>query len=276
MKITQLVDIQNCERNLNIQGIMYIIHKLLLNQDGNMATIQQKTINSHVMLFDAEHFSAPLPKMFTGQYWQTQDAITGQATGRGTTYFFQHNKNEYVLRHYLRGGLIGKILSDQYLYTGLKQSRAWQEFKLLQHMQTLDLPSPKPSAAMVTKRGLYYQANIISTKIPNAQDLHQLLLEKKLLHDVWQKIGKIIAKFHNHQVYHHDLNIHNIMLDAEHGVWLIDFDKCGIKQGENWKKSNMTRLKRSFEKEKRLRNIHCQPSDWQLLMSAYNKEAKAN
>ena len=95
-----------------------------------MSYIQQKSVKSHIMLFDAGHFPVPVPKMFTGQYWKTQNAITGQATGRGTTYFFQHNKNEYVLRHYRRGGLIGKVLSDQYMYTGIEKSRAWREFKL--------------------------------------------------------------------------------------------------------------------------------------------------
>jgi 3-deoxy-D-manno-octulosonic acid kinase len=235
-----------------------------------MAIIQQKTINSHVMLFDEEHFPKPIPEMFTSQYWQTQNAITGQAKGRGTTYFFQHHNNEYVLRHYRRGGSIGKVLSDQYLYTGLEQSRAWQEFKLLQYMKTLDLACPTPIAAMLNKSGLYYQADIISTKIPFAQDLHNILLDRILTTDVWQKIGQTIAEFHNNQIYHHDLNIHNIMLDAKHGVWLIDFDKCGIKQGENWKKLNLARLKRSFEKEQRLHNIHWQLADWQMLMSAYN------
>tara|TARA_R110000868_G_scaffold57472_8_gene177391 strand:+ start:100 stop:834 length:735 start_codon:yes stop_codon:yes gene_type:complete len=234
-----------------------------------MAIIQQKTINSHVMLFDEEHFPKPTPKMFTGQYWQTQNAIIGQAKGRGTTYFFQHNNNEYVLRHYRRGGLIGKVLSDQYLYIGLEQSRAWQEFKLLQYMQTLDLACPTPIAAMLNKSGLYYQADIISAKIQGAQDLHHILLDRILTPDVWQKIGQTIAEFHNHQIYHHDLNIHNIMLDAKHGVWLIDFDKCGIRQGENWKRSNMARLKRSFEKEKRLGNIYWESADWQKLMTAY-------
>ncbi len=238
--------------------------------------IQQKSINSHVMLFDAEHFSAPIPKMFTGQYWQTQDAITGQAEGRGTTYFFQHNKNEYVLRHYRRGGLIGKVLSDQYLYTGLEQSRAWQEFKLLQHMQTLELACPTPIAAMLSKSGLYYQADIISTKIPDAQDLQHTLLKRSLTTDVWKKIGQTIAEFHHHQIYHHDLNIHNIMLDAQDKTWLIDFDKCEIRQGNNWKNSNMARLKRSFEKEKRLRSIQWQQTDWQMLISAYNDAAEPN
>jgi 3-deoxy-D-manno-octulosonic acid kinase len=241
-----------------------------------MPNIHQKTLKSQTILFDAEHFCAPMPDNFTSQYWQLKDAITGQATGRGTTFFFQHNENEYVLRHYRRGGLIGKVLSDQYLYTGLEQSRAWQEFKLLEHLQTLGLASPKPSAAMVTKRGIYYQADIISKKIPNAQDLHHVLLERRLSTDVCQKIGQTIAKFHNHQIYHHDLNIHNLMLDTKQGVWLIDFDKCGIKQGNNWKRSNIARLKRSFEKEKRLRNIHWQLVDWQILISAYKEAAMTN
>ena len=235
-----------------------------------MPIIQQKTINSHVMLFDAEHFSEPTPKWFSGQYWQAQNAITGQAIGRGTTYFFEHNKNEYVLRHYRRGGLIGKMLSDQYLYTGLEQSRAWQEFTLLQHMRTLDLACPAPIAAMLNKRGLYYQADLISTKIPNAQDLHHILLNQSLPEDVWQKIGQTIAEFHNQQIYHHDLNIHNIMLDNEQKAWLIDFDKCAVKRGDEWKNSNIQRLKRSFEKEQRLHKIHWQTADWQALLSAYN------
>jgi 3-deoxy-D-manno-octulosonic acid kinase len=254
---------------------MYTIRLLFLSQNCNMPNIQQKTIDAHVMLFDADHF-ALIPKMFTSQYWQTQNAITGQAIGRGTTYFFQHKKNEYVLRHYCRGGLIGKILSDQYLYTGLEKSRAWQEFKLLQHMRTLNLTCPTPIAVMLKKSNLYYQADIISTRIPDAQDLLHMLLEKNLTADMWQKVGQTIATFHNHQIYHHDLNIHNIMLDNEHGVWLIDFDKCGVRQGNNWKQSNIARLKRSFEKEQRLRNIHWNLSDWQILMFAYTEAAEVN
>ena len=255
---------------------MYTIRILLQFQNCNMPNIQQKTVNSQVMLFNAEHFSEPTPAFFSSQYWLSENAITGQAIGRGTTYFFQHNQHEYVLRHYRRGGLIGKVLSDQYLYTGLEQSRAWQEFKLLQHMQTLDLNCPAPIAAMLSKNGVYYRADIISAKIPEAQDLHHILLEANLSADMWQKIGQTIAKFHNQQIYHHDLNIHNIMLDAKQEVWLIDFDKCGIKSGNHWKQSNMSRLKRSFEKEQKLQNIHWQLSDWQILKSAYDLAVVAN
>ena len=38
----------------------------------------------------------------------------------------------------------------------------------------------------------------------------------------------------------------------------------------------MVRLKRSFEKEKRLSNIYWQLTDWQILITAYNEAAMAN
>lgn len=234
--------------------------------------IQQQTINGQIILFNAEHFPEVTPQMFSGDYWQNQNAITGQAKGRGTTYFFRYNNNEYVLRHYRRGGLIGKVLSDQYLYTGLEQSRAWQEFNLLKHMRTLGLACPNPVAARLTKRGCYYQADIISTKIAHAQDLYQVLLKNSLLDDVWKNVGQTIAKFHQQQIYHHDLNIHNIMLDNTQKVWLIDFDKCAVKDGDDWKMSNMQRLKRSFEKEQRLNHIYWNESDWQTILAAYLKD----
>jgi 3-deoxy-D-manno-octulosonic acid kinase len=236
---------------------------------AKQANIQQKTVNGHIILFDAAHFSDVTPHMFSGDYWQQKNAITGQAIGRGTTYFFQHEQHEYVLRHYRRGGLIGKILNDQYLYTGLEQSRAWQEFNLLQHMQTLGLACPKPIAARLIRRGCYYQADIISSKIEKAQDLYQVLLKSSVSTEAWQQIGQTIAEFHQQQIYHHDLNIHNIMLDNNQKAWLIDFDKCAVKTGEEWKKANIARLKRSFEKELALHNINWDASDWQNLITAY-------
>lgn len=234
-----------------------------------MANIQEKTIGSQIILFDPEHFADPASDIFCGPYWIAENKITGQATGRGTTYFFKQNEQEYVLRHYLRGGLIGKVLNDQYMFTGLEKTRAWQEFNLLRHMLNLELPCPKPIAAQVTKAGLYYKADIILAKIEQAKDLFNVLLTQKVTGAVWQDIGKTIAQFHQQNIYHHDLNIHNIMLDHQNKVWLIDFDKCSVKSGHDWQDKNLARLHRSFEKEKGLKNIQWQESDWQQLMLGY-------
>jgi 3-deoxy-D-manno-octulosonic acid kinase len=221
------------------------------------------------MLFDAEHFNAPHADMFSGQYWSTKNSIIGQASGRGTTYFFVHDQQEYVLRHYFRGGLMGKILDDQYLYTGLNNTRAGRELRLLAKMRALDLPCPAPIAALINRRGLYYQADIILGKIADAQDLFERLIEAPLNPQVWQNIGATIAAFHNQQIYHHDLNMHNIMLDRQQKSWLIDFDKCAIRVGHHWKAANLARLHRSLAKEQKAHGIHWTATNWQQLLKAY-------
>jgi 3-deoxy-D-manno-octulosonic acid kinase len=218
-----------------------------------MSNFQQLSIDSNFVLFDPLLFPSPGLEMFDGAYWRAQNSLTGSAIGRGTTYFFRYNDKEFVLRHYRRGGLIGKFLKDQYLYTGVHNTRAWQEFQLLATMRNLDLPVPRPAGACVANNGpLYYRADLISEKIPDANDLHQFLLKAPLDKQTWHNIGLTIRRFHQHQVFHHDLNIHNIMLDSRQKVWLIDFDKCCFKVGDKWKMANIERLKRSIRKEQSL------------------------
>ncbi|MEP0357571.1 3-deoxy-D-manno-octulosonic acid kinase [Paraglaciecola sp.] len=249
-------------------GIQYTQY---LFSDCNMPDIKLNTNNKQTILFDPAHFDNPNKDIFTKKYWQSKDALIGKAAGRGTTYFFKHDNKEYVLRRYRRGGLIGKVLSDQYFYNGLKNTRAWLEFNLLEHMHNQKLHCPAPVAARVVKYGMYYCADIILEKIPEALDLHHILMQQTLPIEAWQTIGKTIADFHNHQVYHHDLNIRNIMLDNTLKAWLIDFDKCAIKPEGDWKPSNIERLKRSFDKEKTLAKINWQQSDWETLLQAYTQ-----
>lgn len=207
---------------------------------------------------------------FTNDYWQKKQAVTGLAEGRGTTTFFNYANQHMVLRHYLRGGLPGKILTDQYFYTGLGQTRAWKELHLLLQMQELGLPVPTPVAARVRKSGLVYRSDIVLLKIEQAKDVHNILLETPVAEKIWRKIGHTIAHFHRFGIYHHDLNIHNIMIDADEKIWLIDFDKCAIKRGKAWKQHNLQRLLRSLNKESyKNPGYHFSEENWQQLMSGY-------
>lgn len=226
--------------------------------------------NPQAIWFDSDLLDAVTAEWFTADYWRQQHLLSGQAKGRGTTYFFNYHHHEFVLRHYKRGGLIGKILSDQYWYSGLHKTRAWRELHLLLKLQELSLPAPRPVAAMVERHFGYYTADIITERIPNAEDVHHILIRKKLNTNVWHKIGKTIATFHQHQIYHHDLNIHNIMLDNQYKPWLIDFDKCGVKAGDDWKQTNISRLKRSLEKEAgMIEDYQFDSSDWTALIDGY-------
>jgi len=217
-------------------------------------------------------------EMLNPSYWQQKNAITGSAQGRGTTWFIAYTdynniKHDWVLRHYYRGGLIGKLIKDSYWFSGLENTRAAAEFSLLRHMQTLKLPAPAPIAYRVIQQGLYYKADLLSSRIQHAQDLVAVLSENALTNDVWRRIGATIKRFHHHGIYHHDLNSHNILLDDKEQVFLIDFDRGELRTNPvntQWKQENMARLQRSFLKElSKLAQFYFTDDNWQALMNGY-------
>lgn len=228
------------------------------------------------------HFSA---EMLTPTYWQDNNAITGSAQGRGTTWFVayqdeNHNQHDWVLRHYYRGGLIGRVISDSYFFTGIENTRAAREFSLLLYMQQLALPAPQPIAYRVTRHHLTYQADLLSSRIVQANDLVAILSKAPLDKSLWLAIGATIKRFHDHNIYHHDLNAHNILINNLNQVFLIDFDRGEIRddevnQSKNdvWKQANMQRLQRSFLKEKnKLAQFYFTDKNWQSLMNGYRGE----
>lgn len=210
---------------------------------------------------------------FDYNYWQKKQAIIGSAKGRGVTYFIENEAQHWVLKHYFRGGLVGKLIKDRYLFTGINKTRAIEEYELLKKMQLLGLPVPTPVAVKITKHLCSYQADILTSRIIDAKDVVGLLSEKPINKALWQTIGKTIKQFHQQGIYHDDLNCHNILIDNNNKVWLIDFDRSKQKAIEkNWQEANLHRLLRSFNKEKnRLANFHWHNNDWQDLMSGYNQ-----
>jgi 3-deoxy-D-manno-octulosonic acid kinase len=226
--------------------------------------------------YDSDDVSTFMPEMLNSDYWQAKNAIVGSAQGRGTTWFIATANSvgimrNWVLRHYYRGGLIGKVINDQYLYTGIANTRAAREFALLKLMRALDLPAPKPVAFRVIKHGLFYRADLLSSRIENASDLVALLSKHEISELLWLKIGKVIKSFHQQGIYHHDLNAHNILIDDNNKIWLIDFDQGEQRQKQiKWPEENMARLLRSFRKESnRVTNFQWREKNWQALLNGY-------
>jgi 3-deoxy-D-manno-octulosonic acid kinase len=118
---------------------------------------------------------------------------------------------------------------------------------------------------------LFYRADLLSEKISEASDLVDKLQVECLSSDDYQKIGVEVRKMHDVGVNHTDLNIHNILLDSEGKVWIIDFDKCKQQSGDQWKERNLDRLLRSFRKELAKREIHWSEGDFESLMLGYNQ-----
>lgn len=209
---------------------------------------------------------------FDAKLLAEQGAIIGHSTGRNTTWFFQQQDEQFVLRKYFRGGILSKWVEDSYLFIGLKRTRAYRELALLRKMRKKGLPVPEPVALMVDKNGFTYRASIIIGLIKNTQDLFHVLRQRSLSADEWQAVGELIKQFHDKGVYHSDLNIHNILLDDQGKFWLIDFDKGRLIANNGAKlQSNLARLQRSMRKERsKFPDFNWQDSDWQYLLQGYN------
>ena len=70
---------------------------------------------------------------FSPAGWASATVIGGalKSGGRGNTLIVSDGQQEFVLRHYLRGGLPGRIIRDSYLWTGEDQTRSFAEWYLL-------------------------------------------------------------------------------------------------------------------------------------------------
>lgn len=205
----------------------------------------------------------------------TNATALATGSGRGQAHKLNWGNQAVVLRHYRRGGLMARLSRDRYWNTTVFNSRAMREFALLRLMHSWDLPTPQPVAAHFDRKGLAYTADIAVAWIAHSRNTVQYLMEAPLPSTAWEAIGHAIAQLHNAQVDHTDLNSHNVLLDAEGRAWIVDFDKCAIRPGDDWKHDNLIRLLRSLRKEaQRCHPFHWRESDWQHLLQAYQRSHK--
>ena len=242
-----------------------------------------KSVNQHTIWADNVVAQEVNENWFSPHYWLDSESVIGESKGRYTTFFVEHTPQQIkenqsstikmVLRHYYRGGLISKISLDRFLCSSVENTRAFKELNMLKTMRDLGLPVPNPIACMVTKVSWFKCVNdILIELIDDAKDGFQLLMKQSFKPSQWQALGSVIKRFHDHGVYHSDLNIHNVMLDKNGQFWLIDFDRCDFREvDERWQQSNLDRLKRSLEKEKSLHaEFQFTEHDWQHVLSGYH------
>ncbi len=228
------------------------------------------------ILYDAELIENPTTSYFEPESWRKRGALNGTAKGRGTTAFVHYAGQEYVLRHYRRGGMVARVVKDRYIWRGLSQTRAWREWHLLAELWKKKLPVPQPVAARVLRQGLFYRADILMRRIPESETLADSLMESAMAIPLWRKLGQTLRNFHDSGVFHADLNASNILLGRQENFHLIDFDRGSLRRpNRNWQQANLLRLKRSLDKfadkaEKQQTCFYFSESDWQALLQGYD------
>jgi len=214
-----------------------------------------QTMDTHIhasthgtILYDAASVPQIDHAWFDPDHWRRGGRLQGRGGGRASASFIDSPAGECVLRHYHRGGMVANVLGDRYLWTGRDNTRSFAEFRLLAHMCGQALPVPVPLAARYVRRGIHYTADLITRRIEQSRTLAECLRAEALDASLAEACGVLVARFHQHGVWHADLNAHNILVtDASN--YIIDFDRGELrKPAPAWQQSNLRRLRRSLVK----------------------------
>ena len=215
---------------------------------------------------------------FTAASWRWARPVGGalRSGGRGNTLIVGDGTNEFVLRHYRRGGLPGRVNRDLYLWLGEERTRSFAEWRLLAELYAEGLPVPRPAAARYARTGpLFYTADLLTVRVGGIRSLADRLLEEPATEEFWQSLGEVIRRFHGAGVCHADLNAYNVQVDGSGDIILLDFDRGRRLPEGPWQQRNLARLHRSLEKVRQLEpRIAFAEPDWKQLMHGYSRAAR--
>ena len=229
------------------------------------------------MLYDRAVINQIEEKHFNPRGWLHAEPVGGElrAGGRGNTLFVGNVPKQFVLRHYMRGGLVGKLVRDLYVFAGEDATRCFAEWRLLKKLVEFGLRVPRPAAARYRRVGPFYTADLITVRLPDVRPLSAVIAEPQE-EAFWRELGSAIHGFHSHGVFHADMNAYNLQIDTANRLWMLDFDKGRLRNPGTWQQETLGRLHRSLAKVRTLDpGLSFVESDWETLLEGYFTAARS-
>jgi len=208
----------------------------------------RQSIDRGAILFDPERVAAPGMELFEPEALRARGTLSEERGGRGSVLYFDGVGVRWVLRRYLRGGMAARFVRDRYLWLGEEQTRSFRELRLLGELRRRKLPVPAPVAARYLRGLVSYRAELITERLPGALPLSAMLAAGRMDDARWSAVGRCLRCFHDAGVQHADLNAHNIMLGEQGEIWVLDFDRCRLREPGAWREGVLDRLARSLAK----------------------------
>lgn len=244
------------------------------DEGGMLAVERIERIGESVILYDGSLANHMREAWFDPATWPDAPRAPGYAGGRGATLFIRCEAQDWVLRHYHRGGRIARVASDGFLWTGERRVRSFLEWHLLAQLQQAGLPAPRPVAARYRRSGIVYRADLITLRLPGVEPLSTRMAAGPLPPALWRSVGACIGRFHAANVFHADLTAHNLQVDAQDRIFLLDFDRGRIMPGPGaWRQRNLGRLHRSFTKITAAGTSGFSADAWNGLLEGYAEVA---
>jgi len=148
------------------------------------------------------------------------------ASGRGgaARLVLRGGKVVYV-RQYLRGGLVRFFNRDRFL---LRPPRPMRELEATESARAAGCHVPIVHAVAVEESGPFYRGWIVTSAIDDARAYIDVLAAagEDGRATLLAAAGGAIRDLHDAGVYHPDLNGHNLLIDADDKVAIIDFDRA--------------------------------------------------
>jgi len=176
-------------------------------------------------------------------------------TGRGAAFRLATPHGDWLVRHYRRGGLVARVLRDEYARIGVP--RPLRELHASVSARARGVDTPEVVACSIHTAALWYRADIATRFIPDSIDLADASLrgaEGIEVTAAWQAAGALLARAFDAGVVHPDLNLRNLLVQRVEGrvkVWLLDLDRAGVQDravGDVARSRMLERLHRSRRK----------------------------
>ena len=231
----------------------------------------EKTRNGAIV-YDTDLINQISDAAFTAGAWPSAEPVSGvlRSAGRGNTMIVGDGEHEFVLRHYMRGGLPGRLVRDKYLWSGEAQTRSFAEWQLLAKLVAFKLPVPRPAAARYCRFGPVYTADLLTVRAAGIRSLAERIAQGPGDVEFWQNLGADLHQFHAAGVFHADLNAYNVQVDQNDKLFLLDFDRGRLLPPGVWQQKNISRLHRSMRKIKRLDpKLYYVAANWKQFLDGY-------
>jgi 3-deoxy-D-manno-octulosonic acid kinase len=227
-------------------------------------------IGESVILYDGSLVNHMREAWFDPATWPGAPAAPGYAGGRGATLFISCEDQDWVLRHYHRGGTVARFVSDSFIWHGEDRTRSFTEWRLLARLQAAGLPAPRPVAARYVRRGLLYRADLITVRIPDVVPLSTRLAQGRVAVPVWRRVGACVGRVHAAGFFHADLTAHNLQISRRDEIFLLDFDRGRLMSGDGtWRRRNLDRLHRSLTKISSDGAVGFSEANWSAILEGY-------
>jgi 3-deoxy-D-manno-octulosonic acid kinase len=166
------------------------------------------------------------------------------------------DENEAVIvRHYCRGGLIGRFVRDVYWD---RPPRPWAELICTEVARQRAVPTVEVLAAGVTWGAVgSYRGTLVTREAKGFLNLWEWLVARPVGQEretMAATVARTIARMHDAGIAHADLNLTNILVQRSANlptVLVIDFDRARVFSApvsRPQRERNLRRLRRSLDK----------------------------